>query len=284
MPRTKPASHAQLAANRANAARSTGPRSPEGKARSAQNSRKHGFTGSTFAVVRLEDLNEVQQLRDDAVAVYRPVNSQELFAVERIAIAQQCMLRASRLESGIFTLCLNETIDECDRPLTLLNKVLFNNDIEYSKPQNRNYCAAEGWNSIAKRSNAIGLFLRYQAQAERQYRRAIEDFDRLKALRHELPNEPNYDPITDPQPKQSKPTCPVSETGEIPPENPIPDPELPPSEAKPEPAAPETPASGPQLPLDRQSPAGKGLDSPKPVSANRGNPGRAPKSAGRLAS
>jgi len=33
--------------------------------------------------------------------------------------------------------------------------------------------------------------LRYRAQAEREYRRAVEDFDRLKALRHEMPNEPN---------------------------------------------------------------------------------------------
>src|ERR1700688_2078227 len=144
-PNPKPVSDSKLAANRANAARSTGPRSPEGKSRSAQNSRKHGFTGSTFAVVRLEDLNEVAQLRDDAVAVYRPVNSQELFAVERIAIAQQGMLRAARLESGLFTVCLNETIDNLDRPFRLLNEILFNNDIEYSKAQNRNNCAAEGW-------------------------------------------------------------------------------------------------------------------------------------------
>jgi len=58
MPHRKPSvSEIQLAANRANAAHSTGPRTPSGKARSAQNARKHGFTASTFAVVRLEDLN-----------------------------------------------------------------------------------------------------------------------------------------------------------------------------------------------------------------------------------
>src|ERR1039458_5706917 len=53
-----PVSQEQLAANRANAAKFTGPRTTQGKARSAQNARKHGFTVSTFAVVRLEDLLE----------------------------------------------------------------------------------------------------------------------------------------------------------------------------------------------------------------------------------
>ena len=91
-----PISEKQLAANRANAARSTGPRSPEGKARAAQNSRRHGFTPSTFAVVRLEDLHDIAHLKDDLLAVYKPINSQELFAIERIALAQQALLRAAR--------------------------------------------------------------------------------------------------------------------------------------------------------------------------------------------
>jgi hypothetical protein len=49
--------------------------------------------------------------------------------------------------------------------------------------------------------------LRYQAQAERQYRRAVEEFERLKALRDELPDEllPN-EPATDPQPEQTEAT------------------------------------------------------------------------------
>jgi hypothetical protein len=161
MPRTKskPVSAEQLAANRANAGRSTGPRSPEGKARSAQNARKHGFTASTFAVVRLEDVNEIDHLREDAVAVYQPVNSQELFAVERIALAQQSMLRAARLESGLFTTCLNETVDQRDRPMVLMAPEMLDGDMEITRAQNRNYCLAEGFHSIARKSNAIGLFL-----------------------------------------------------------------------------------------------------------------------------
>jgi hypothetical protein len=41
--------------------------------------------------------------------------------------------------------------------------------------------------------------LRYRAQAEREYRRAVEDFDRLKALRHEMPNEPNVGLESEPE-------------------------------------------------------------------------------------
>ena len=45
-----------------------GPKTPEGKARSAQNSTKHGFTASTFAVVRLEDAQEIAHLKDDLIS------------------------------------------------------------------------------------------------------------------------------------------------------------------------------------------------------------------------
>lgn len=61
----------QIGASRTNAARSTGPRTPQGK------------------------------------AAYQPVNSQEPFALERMVIAQQTILRASLPEPGLFTTCLN---------------------------------------------------------------------------------------------------------------------------------------------------------------------------------
>jgi hypothetical protein len=204
MPRTpKPVSEQQLAANRANAAQSTGPRSPEGKARSAQNSRKHGFTASAFPVVRLEEIDEVAHLREDAIACYQPVNSQELFAIERIALAQQALLRAERLHSGMFTNCLNETISADDRPMIGISPHLVNDDNQIVKVQNRNYLLAEGFLRLTKSTPSWALFLRYQAQTERLYRRAIEDFNRLKALRRELPNEP----IEDPQPEVKETTC-----------------------------------------------------------------------------
>jgi hypothetical protein len=172
----------QFAANRANAAKSSGPRSPEGKTRSAQNARKHGFTSAAYTVVRLEDVQEVANLKDDAVEFYQPVNSQEFFAVERIALTQQAMLRAARLEAGLFTSCLNEACGLTDIPRTQIDPLLLA-DIEVARVQNRNFVLAEGFQHSAAKSNALSLCLRYAAQAERQYRRALDEFDRLKLLR-----------------------------------------------------------------------------------------------------
>ena len=186
-----PISEKQLAANRANAARSTGPRSPEGKARAAQNSRRHGFTPSTFAVVRLEDLHDIAHLKDDLLAVYKPINSQELFAVERIALAQQALLRAARLESGLFITCLNETLDSAGQPMVLMSPELAGDgDIEITRAQNRNFLLGEGFHRMTSKSNSWSLFLRYHAQSERHYRRAVEEFERLQRLRSKPSNEP----------------------------------------------------------------------------------------------
>jgi hypothetical protein len=212
--RRYPDSPERLAANRANAAKSTGPRTPTGKAISAQNSRRHGFTASTFAVVRLEDLDEVAHLRADLLAVYQPVNSQELFAIERIALTQQALLRAARLETGLFTTCLNESLDSDGTPVVLMNQELAGDgDIEITRAQNRNYLLGEGFHRMVRQSNSWSLVLRYQAQAERHYRRAVEEFERLKALRTFLPNEP----ILEAQPEPNEPTCAASETNPFPP-------------------------------------------------------------------
>jgi hypothetical protein len=209
----------QNAANRINAQKSTGPRSAAGKMKSALNARKHGFAGNALTVVRLEDLDEIYQLRQDALDLYRPVNSQELFAVERIAACQLSLIRATRLEAGLFTTCLDKALDPEGEPMHLMSPELAGNgDIEITRVQNRNFILGEGFHRATQKPHTWALFLRYQAQAERQYRRAIQEFDRLRALRpdfekeetEEIPNEP----ISSSQP-ESPQSDPVPETNPI---------------------------------------------------------------------
>ena len=76
-----------------------------------------------------------------------------------------------------------------------------------------------------KSSHTWALFLRYKVQTEREYRRAIEDFERLKALPHELPNEP----ILEAQPEANETASDPLPTDPIPPQDtaPAPPPEAP---------------------------------------------------------
>ena len=150
-------------------------------------------------------ITEKQLAANRATAVYQPVNSQEMFAIERMALTQQAMLRAARLESGLFTNCLDIALNDNGTPMAPMSRELTGDgDIEITRAQNRNYALADGFQRMARHpNNTWSLFLRYQARAERHYRRAVEEFDRLKALRAELPNEA----ILEVQPEENEPAC-----------------------------------------------------------------------------
>jgi hypothetical protein len=179
------------------AAPPTGPAGANGRPHST---RKHSFAGAAFSVVRLEEIDDLANLKADLVSVYRPVNSQELFALERIAVAQQALLRIARLEAGLLTTALDRALDRfSDNPTRLMSDDLVE-DIDVLRAQNRNFALADGFRQMAGQSDVWKLFLRYQAQTERNYRRAIEDFERLKKMRPELPNEPIVE--ADPAPPQ----------------------------------------------------------------------------------
>ena len=197
---------------------------PPGPASGSDKKRAFRFCASSFGVVRLEDVHEIADLKADLVACYRPVNSQEMFALERMAIAQQFILRAARLDAGLFTSAMNEVLNIDNNPIVTMEPDMIGGDIEITRQQNRNFCMAEGFRRIAKESDLMNLALRYRIQAERDYRRALEEFQRLERLRPKLPNEPDLLTNRDPEgdiaaawelspwiPKPAAPTQPKAE-------------------------------------------------------------------------
>ncbi len=72
---------AQVEANRRNAQRSTGPRTVQGRARSAQNAVKHGFTGRLLVGLQYgpfaDDAEELQAFVQAVVNELQPASAQE---------------------------------------------------------------------------------------------------------------------------------------------------------------------------------------------------------------
>jgi len=95
------ASVAQLRANRLNAQKSTGPRTPEGKAAVAQNAVKHGLLAQQV-VIRGEDPGEFELFRDRMVQDLDPAGSLEGLLAERVAHLGWRLRRAEGFERAAY--------------------------------------------------------------------------------------------------------------------------------------------------------------------------------------
>ncbi len=95
------ASVAQTTANRSNALKSTGPRTPEGKAIVAQNAVKHGLL-TQRVVVKGEDPEEFALYRKGMLEDLEPMGSVETLLAERVVHLGWRLRRAERLEGAAF--------------------------------------------------------------------------------------------------------------------------------------------------------------------------------------
>ena len=93
------ATEKQIAANRRNAQKSTGPKTPEGKTAAKFNSLKHGMTAAT-AVLPYEDADSYDELRQSFHDTYKPANAVEASLVETIANSYWRLLRIRRIETA----------------------------------------------------------------------------------------------------------------------------------------------------------------------------------------
>jgi hypothetical protein len=97
-----PISSARAEASRRNGAKSRGPKTPEGKARAAQNALKHGLRAEKYVVLPQEDAAAFRALEVALVAELSPDDALQRILVGRIAAAAWRLERAERLEAEVF--------------------------------------------------------------------------------------------------------------------------------------------------------------------------------------
>src|SRR5260370_28506440 len=101
-------SPAQIAANRANAQKSTGPRSVEGKSASRFNALKHGIDAASV-VIPGEDPAEYEALAADYRRDFRPQSPSEIFHVDTMLRADWLNPRLQLAEADLYRTLLAET-------------------------------------------------------------------------------------------------------------------------------------------------------------------------------
>jgi hypothetical protein len=100
-------STAQLTANRANAQKSTGPRSPEGKAASRFNALKHGMEAASI-VIPGEDPAAYEAISDEYQGQFDPQSALEQFHVDTLIRSDWQKRRLQRTEAKLYRALLAE--------------------------------------------------------------------------------------------------------------------------------------------------------------------------------
>jgi hypothetical protein len=90
----------QIDANRRNALKSTGPKTPQGKAATSMNSLRHGLRARTV-VLPGESREEFNQLCDDLEREWQPLSRTAQFYLEQMAVSQWKLTRMEVAEAAI---------------------------------------------------------------------------------------------------------------------------------------------------------------------------------------
>jgi hypothetical protein len=157
----------QIAANRRNAQKCTGPKSDEGKRVSRMNALQHGMAAKII-VLPYESTLEYHEMRAKLIEGYAPANNQEIMLVDQIAAGYWRTMRARAHESAM----INVHVDTLKR----LNNVSPHPDPAKDDTAGAIVLATEP-------EQTFNNYFRYDASIERQYYRAINTLEKLQARR-----------------------------------------------------------------------------------------------------
>ena len=176
------ASQLQIDANRRNAQKSTGPKTPEGKAAVSQNALTHGLTALS-ACIEGEDKDEFNATRQSFEDELKPAGPVQTLLVEQIVMAAWRLTRIRLIEGGLFQLRSVDDARAIDR------------DYENMRPRTR---LAYHFLSDVRGPNALTTLGRYEARVERSFYRALHELQRLqKEMAKQTQSTPEPEPQQD---------------------------------------------------------------------------------------
>ncbi|MBM3795124.1 MAG: hypothetical protein FJW31_13880 [Acidobacteria bacterium] len=205
-----PRTEAQRAAARANGAKSRGPATPEGKARSARNSVRHGLSSLHVAAeltcLYVEVRAEFVVMHEALADHFGPVTAAEALLVEEMAICRWRLMRAWYMERGV----MNEEMANMHTGIE--------NCVEGIDGALR---AGASFRQLAlNHARTLTLIDRYETRPSRQFDRALRRFRDLHA-------HPTTPPPEIPAPNEPGATTASAAIAAEPPELLLPEPETP---------------------------------------------------------
>ncbi len=175
---------AQIRANRRNAQKSTGPRTPQGKAAVSKNAVRHGLS-ARHNVINSESQTEFDLYRSQMLAELAPAGPMETMLAQRVVTLSWRLKRATRTQ--------NQTIDALNAnnlptPLTILTQSLLPKNLR--QPQTTRQTSDTnlplGRMAIKDFTNArvLDRLLMYERRIEHSLYKTILELQRLNLIRN----------------------------------------------------------------------------------------------------
>jgi len=177
---TKP----QIAANRRNAQKSTGPRTPQGRSIVSQNAVKHGLTAA-HVIISSESQADFDLYRDQLLTELAPTSPMESILAERIVNLSWRLKRASRIQNQTI-----ETLKARNTPSTLsklTQSLLYKGqDKSQTGPSESSPELALGRLAIKDFSNAgvLERLLMYERRIENSLYKTLLELQRLNLIKN----------------------------------------------------------------------------------------------------
>ncbi len=176
-------SEAQIIANRRNSQKSTGPRSPEGKAVVSQNAVKHGLF-ALEAVISGESRADFDIYRNEMLSELAPVGPMESMLAERIISLSWRLKRLERMQNQAIDVMIER---DGPNPLTKLAQSLLPKD-QRQVPADASASNGDlvlGRVAIKDYSNSrvLDRLLMYERRIENSMFKTIEELRRLRLIR-----------------------------------------------------------------------------------------------------
>jgi hypothetical protein len=153
-------SQLKIEANRRNAQLSTGPKTPEGKAKVATNSCTHGLC-SRNAILPEEDPADFYALLDGLIEEFQPATAREESHVRELASAEWRLRRIVRLETGIFITTMEKMRERENSPNTARQPARTPEERRYDENTRllglsyRLHCSGEAFTKLTRYENSI---------------------------------------------------------------------------------------------------------------------------------
>jgi len=204
-----------MAANRANALRSTGPKTAKGKAAIRLNALRHGLLARDV-VLPEEDADAFEELRNQVRASLSPIGPIEEFLIDQIVNAMWRLRRLAQAEALLFHSRMHAVkADRISSEMRSYEKAalpgllvtVITDETAHTEASEALRCATyerdrdevllgRAIAADAKEGDAFAKLSRYERSLERSLLRALEELRKLQDRRESRPPSPIFDAIT----------------------------------------------------------------------------------------